>query len=150
MNQINDTSTLDKATAYIILRMGRLLRMDLSRTLQNAGVGITPEQWFILFRLYEQDGLSQSDLADKLLNDHPNITRLVDALEAGAYIRRDNDPEDRRRYLLRLTATGRQLVENLFPVVIARRQELFNGLDEQAIEQLHATLKVIEQNLIQS
>ena len=76
MNRINDTSTLDKATAYSILRMSRLLRMDLSRTLQNAGVGITPEQWFILFRLYEQDGLSQSDLADKLLNDHPNITRL--------------------------------------------------------------------------
>ncbi len=149
MNRINDTNTLDKATAYIILRMGRLLRMDLSRTLQNAGVGITPEQWFILFRLYEQDGLSQSELADKLLNDHPNITRLVDALEAGAYIRRDSDPEDRRRYVLRLTTAGRQVVENLFPSVIKRRQQLFKGLDEQMIEQLHATLKVIEQNLVQ-
>lgn len=148
MDRIHDTNTLDKATAYAILRMGRLLRMDLSRTLQHAGVEITPEQWFILFRLYEQDGLAQSELADKLLHDHPNITRLVDALEASALIRRDNDPEDRRRYLIRLADPGRALVEKLFPVVIARRQQLFNGLDEQAIEQLHATLKTIEQNLM--
>lgn len=148
VDRITDTNTLDKATAYVILRMGRLLRMDLSRTLQHAGVEITPEQWFILFRLYEQDGLAQSELADKLLHDHPNITRLVDALEASALIRRDNDPEDRRRYLVRLTDPGRALVEKLFPVVIARRQQLFQGLDEQAIEQLHATLKIIEQNLM--
>lgn len=148
MDRINDTNTLDKATAYVILRMGRLLRMDLSRTLQQAGVDITPEQWFILFRLYEQDGLAQSELADKLLHDHPNITRLVDALEASGLIRRDNDPEDRRRYLIRLTDPGRALVEKLFPLVIARRQQLFKGLDEQAIEQLHATLKTIEQNLM--
>jgi MarR family transcriptional regulator, transcriptional regulator for hemolysin len=147
MNRLSDTTTLDKATAYVILRLGRLLRNDLSRTLINAGVEITPEQWFILFRLYEQAGLSQSDLADKVLHDHPNITRMIDALEARVLIRRDNDPEDRRRYVLQLSDAGRQLVEQLFPLVIARRQQLFRGLDEQAIEHLHATLKVIEQNL---
>lgn len=148
MNRISDTNTLDKATAYAILRMGRLLRMDLSRTLQRAGAEITPEQWFILFRLREQDGLSQSDLADKLLHDHPNITRMVDALEASSFIRRDNDPEDRRRYLIHLTANGRALVEKLFPVVIERRHQIFQGLTEEAIEQLHVTLKKLEENLV--
>ena len=148
MNRIRDTRTLDKATAYVILRMGRLLRMDLSRTLQSAGVEITPEQWFILFRLYEQDGLSQSDLADKLLQDHPNITRMVDALVANGFIRRDDDPEDRRRYLLHLSNDGRSLVEKLFPLVVERRQQLFAGIEEQAIEQLHTTLQQIEKNLV--
>ncbi len=147
MNRINDISTLDKATAYVILRMGRLLRFDLSRTLQEAGAEITPEQWFLLFRLHEQDGLSQSDLADKVLNDHPNITRMIDALEAKAIIQRDNDPSDRRRYQLHLTEAGRSLVAGLFPAVVEARQRVFQGIDAQEIEQLHATLEKIEQNL---
>ena len=159
MERISDTHTLDQATAYVILRMGRLLRMDLHRTLRNAKhetrigenqVEITPEQWFILFRLYEQDGLSQSDLADKLLQDHPNITRMIDALEAKTIIRRDNDPEDRRRYVLHLSEEGRRLVERLFPVVVARRMQIFNGIAAEEIEQLHATLNVIEKNLLDS
>lgn len=73
---------------------------------------------------------------------------MIDALEAKAIIRRDNDPEDRRRYQLQLTVAGRSLVDDLFPRVIEARKRLFQGIADQEIEQLHATLEKIEGNLL--
>jgi len=112
------------------------------------GAPISPEQWFLLFRLYERPGQAQSDLADRDLQDHPNITRLVDALEQRALVERTPDPDDRRRSLVSLTAAGRQLMESLLPQVVAERRRIFRGLSATELETLVTLLHTIERNLL--
>src|SRR5688572_15254749 len=102
-NHIYNLSSLDKAVAYKIQRTARLLRLHLIKFLQDAGTDITPEQWFILFRLHENEGQSQGELADKDLQDHPNITRMLDMLEKRQLVIRTADPQDRRKFLIFLT-----------------------------------------------
>ena len=149
-DHIHDLGSLDNATAYVIQRTARLLRFHLIKFFRDKGVDITPEQWFILFRLYEKDGQSQGQLADKDLNDHPNITRLLDALEKRGFVSRTADPQDRRKHLIYLTEHGRDFMEDLFPEVIATRQQIFNGLTQEDIDTLKATLAIIEQNVLTS
>jgi DNA-binding MarR family transcriptional regulator len=148
--QISDTSSLDKATAYLIHRMARLLRFNLSKFFEQAGVEITPEQWFLLFRLHEKEGQAQAELADKSLNDHPNVTRMLDALEKRRLISRAADPEDRRKSLIFLTEEGRALMARLFPLAIEERRRVFRGLSQQELDLFEAILRRIEQNILEA
>ncbi|HXV44015.1 MAG TPA: MarR family transcriptional regulator [Anaerolineae bacterium] len=145
---IYDISSLDKAIAYKIQRTARLLRLHLTKFLQEAGTDTTPEQWFILFRLYEQDGQSQGELADKDLQDHPNVTRMLDALEKRNLVVRQADPHDRRKSLVFLTEAGKQLLAQLFPLAIEERKKVLNGLRPQEINLFTDVLRKIEINIL--
>lgn len=145
---IFDVSSLDKAIAYKIQRLARLLRLHLVKFLQEAGADITPEQWLILFRLHEQDGLSQGELADKDLHDHPNVTRMLDALEKRALVVRRPAPDDRRKSLIFLTDTGREILAQVLPKTIEERKKVLNGLTAQEINQFTDVLKKIEANIL--
>lgn len=145
---LDDTSSLDNAVAYIIHHTSRILRFHLAKFFQNQGVDISPEQWFILFRLYERPGQSQGELADRDLHDHPNITRLLDALERRKLVYRAADPGDRRRSLVSLTEEGQQTMERLLPLVVEERKRLFAGLTPEEIAAFVSTLRRIEANLV--
>ncbi len=147
-HHIYDISSLDKAIAYKIQRLARLLRLHLVKFLQEAGADTTPEQWFILFRLYEQDGQSQGELADKDLQDHPNVTRMLDALEKRQLVVRRAAPFDRRKSLIFLTEAGRQLLAQILPLAIEERKKVLNGLTSQEINTFTDLLKKIEHNIL--
>ncbi len=147
MNRHDDTSSLDNATAYVILRTARLLRFNLDKTLDRAGANISPEQWFILFKLWSKPGVPQNALTDPVLNDEPNITRLLRSLEQQGLVARVTDDEDKRRRLVSLTDEGCALVKDLFPTVIETRKAVFEGISEREIETLVALLHRVEENL---
>jgi DNA-binding MarR family transcriptional regulator len=140
--------SLDQAIAYKIHRLARLLRVHLNQMFQQDGLDIGMEQWLILVRLHENPGLSQSELADKALNDHPNITRLVDQLEKRGWVQRTADMTDRRRHLVSLTKAGHAQVEHFQPQIIAERNRIFAGFSSLEIDQLLVMLERIEQTLI--
>lgn len=145
-DHIHNLSSIENATAYIILRTARLLRFNLAKTMGEHG--ISPEQWFILFKLYERPGRSQKELADPNLNDHPNITRMVDTLESSGFLIRTQDPADRRRHLLYLTDKGHTFMETMRPTIVKERQKLFSGISDAEIDQLLSILARIDQNVV--
>ena len=148
MDHIHNVTSINNATAYRIHHTARLLRYSLNRFFQRHEVEISLEQWFILFRLYERDGQAQSDLADKDLNDHPNITRLIDALQKRELVRREADPDDRRKSLVCLTDQGRTFMETMIPLVIDERKRIFTGISNEEIEQFLQILEKIEANVL--
>ena len=77
------------------------------------GRGTTRAQWIVLFRLRQQEGLSQVDLAEVLELQPISLVRLLDRLVEHGLLERRHDPRDRRANRLFLTATGRQLVDDL-------------------------------------
>ncbi len=58
--------------------------------------GLTVTQLRLLFRVAEQEGLSNAELADRLLVTRPSVSALLDRLERGGFIRREVSPNDRR------------------------------------------------------
>lgn len=72
-------------------------------------MGLTYPQYLALLALWEQDGLSVSELGERLFLDSGTLTPLLKRLEAAGLISRLRDAADERRVLIRLTADGRHL-----------------------------------------
>ena len=85
-----------------LVESSRLLRNYIDQ--RAKGRGTTRAQWIVLFRLRQQEGLSQVDLAEVLELQPISLVRLLE---------RRHDPRDRRANRLFLTASGRQLVDDL-------------------------------------
>lgn len=135
---------LENAIAYRVVHAARVLRLHLSRFLEDQQVGIGPEQYFVLYKVCERPGCGQVDLTDAVLADYPNVTRLVDGLVSRGLLTRRHDPTDRRRRMLELTVAGANLMESLMPRVVAERHALFRGIERTKITSLIGTLDALE------
>lgn len=72
--------------------------------------GLKPAQLDVLMNLYRHPGMSQHDLARKLLVGRSNITMLLPQLEKRELVSREVDGKDRRIMRLTLTAGGEALL----------------------------------------
>jgi DNA-binding MarR family transcriptional regulator len=77
---------------------------------------LKPGQLDVLMNLYRQPGLSQHELARKLLVGRSNITMLLPQLERRALVRRESDGKDRRILRLFLTQSGEALLTEALKV----------------------------------
>jgi len=137
--------TLDNSLGFIISRTSMRYKNELGRRLKSFDV--TPEQWVTLHRLREQDGLTQKELADRIFKDQPTITRILDKLEQKQLIRRSANPEDRRVFRINLTDQGGNLLEQLMTVSLQVREDACQGVTDQELTALKATLNKIWSNL---
>jgi DNA-binding MarR family transcriptional regulator len=138
--------SFDESLGFIINRTARRLKYELYQAFKASGYNITPEQWAILNRLWEQDGLSQVELADRTFKDKPNVTRMLDVLERRGLIVRQPDEEDRRAYKVYLTEAGRQLEKELIPLAAGVLERGQKNLTDDDIEYLRRALNLIYSN----
>lgn len=82
-----------------------------------ADFGITRPQYNVLriLRGVYPDGHPRREIAARLLASAPDVTRLVDRLEAQGLVKRDGVQEDRRISLARITKSGLRLLEEIHP-----------------------------------
>jgi len=124
--------------------------VETSRLLRNyidhraKGRGTTRAQWIVLFRLRDQEGLSQVDLADVLELQPISLVRLLDRLVEHGLLERRHDPKDRRANRLFLTAAGRQLVDDLDSLRDQNAIDVTRGLSAEAIETSLRTLQEVK------
>src|SRR5713226_834828 len=64
-------------------------------------------QWSVLRVLWEQEGLSQVDLAERMRVEKASLTSVLDAMERRKLIVRRRNSEDRREVNINLSAYGR-------------------------------------------
>jgi DNA-binding MarR family transcriptional regulator len=72
-------------------------------------LGLTYPQYVAMLVLWERDGLTVSEIGERLYLDSGTLTPLLKRLEGAGYISRLRDAADERRVLIQLTATGRKL-----------------------------------------
>ena len=140
--------SVDRAYAYLILRTSRLLRFHFQAMTSALGIELSPEQWLILNRLTNLEGLRQSELIDATFKDRPNVSRMLASLERKGLIRRKTDSEDSRRYRVHLTAKGRELHERLVPSVKRERKRVYKGLSNTDFDAVKHVLDTIDNNVL--
>jgi DNA-binding MarR family transcriptional regulator len=85
------------------LAMGKIYRRHL------ADLGLTYPQYLVMLVLWEHDGLSVTELGDRLYLDSATLTPLLKRLQALGLLRRDRTARDQRRVVLTLTPSGQAL-----------------------------------------
>jgi DNA-binding MarR family transcriptional regulator len=94
----------------------------------------------LLTALSDFGPLAQHALADRLNLNRSHLVRYVDEIERRGLVRRDRDPEDRRRQRVDLTPSGRTLAERLQEVARRSQAEFLQVLSERERQTLIALL----------
>lgn len=102
---------------YLILAIQAEGERRLNEALRVRGVDLTATQSEVLEILAETGPLSQGELGGRLVCTKGNISRLIDRMAAKDMLRREPDPDDRRRVRIAPTDHGRALTEAAFGVV---------------------------------
>lgn len=125
-----------------LIESSRLLRNYIDQRAKRRGT--TRAQWIVLFRLRQQEGLSQVDLADVLELQPISLVRLLDRLVEHELLERRPDPNDRRANRLFLTAKGRQLVDDLDSLRDDIAANVLQDVSKSALESGMETLVAIK------
>jgi MarR family transcriptional regulator, organic hydroperoxide resistance regulator len=104
-----DTLSPDRVY-FRFIRLNHRLFGEMAQRLKPTGLSIP--QFDMLSTLSEQEGLSQSDLANRLYVTKGNVSGLVDRLVEAGFVERRSTPGDRRSHALFLTAAGRTAAES--------------------------------------
>jgi DNA-binding MarR family transcriptional regulator len=128
-----------------LVESSRLLRNYIDQRAKSRGT--TRAQWIVLFRLRDQEGLSQVDLADVLELQPISLVRLLDRLVEHGLLERQHDPRDRRANRLFLTAAGRQLVNDLDSLRDSIAQTVLQDVSSEAIQTTFETLRAIKDRI---
>ncbi len=128
-----------------LVESSRLLRNFIDHRAKARGT--TRAQWIVLFRLRQQEGLSQVDLADVLELQPISLVRLLDRLVEHGLLERRHDPKDRRANRLFLTESGKQLVDDLDSLRDAIATDVLRDVSEDSIKTSLAALREIKERI---
>lgn len=98
-----------------------------------------PHAWFeVLMRLSRSPGqqLTMSTLADQIALTTGGITRLIDRMETAGYVERSPCASDRRVSYAGMTESGRQVLQQAIPVVVANLREVFGDFAARELSTL--------------
>lgn len=121
-----DALLLDRQVCFPLYAASHLLNRLYRPVL--AGLGLTYPQYLAMLVLWEAQPQSVGALGERLHLDSGTLTPLLKRLEQAGLVRRDRDPADERRVLVRLTDAGCTLKTQAVPVP----STLARGLDLSA------------------
>ncbi|RBQ27194.1 MarR family winged helix-turn-helix transcriptional regulator [Arcobacter sp. CECT 9188] len=108
---------------------------------------ITPEQWSIIFRVVETEGLTQKELSDSTYKDQANITRTIDRLEKKGFIQRQSNKTDRRISNIYPTKKAKDIVDDIALCSLNFNEELTKDFSKDEKKQLVNLLNRVYKNL---
>jgi DNA-binding MarR family transcriptional regulator len=105
--------------------------------------GLTPQQYNVLriLRGSHPDPLPTLEIGERMIEQSPGITRLLDRLEAKGLVHRQRCTEDRRLVHCTITAAGLELLAGLDDAVDRCDEALVAALSADETEQLIALLE---------
>lgn len=103
---------------------------------------MTMSQGWVLVHLLRENGLRQSELAERLEVATVTTSKLIDRLEARGYVERRADPDDRRSNRVFATDQARAIVK-----ILTKTISDVDGIANEGIDmaELEATRKVLRQ-----
>ena len=143
--EITTTKVSAADLGHLLVEVSKLHRVYAHRALVE--LGVYRGQNFVLSALAEQDGLAQSELAEKLLVRPPTISNTLERMEAVGWIERRIDPQDRRISRVYLTEAGKSLHGAVSTLWTDLETSTFAGLDQEDMHRLWELLLQIGENL---
>jgi DNA-binding MarR family transcriptional regulator len=130
---------LEDSLGFQVRDLNRLMQRALAARL--APHGVAPGAWYFLRVLWEEDGLTQRELAARIGMQEPTAVIALRGMEEAGWITRIRSETDRRKAHVHLTPAGRALRETLLPEARAVIGEATRGLGAEETATLLALLR---------
>ncbi|WP_293799601.1 MarR family winged helix-turn-helix transcriptional regulator [uncultured Bosea sp.] len=104
---------LQSSVGYQLRMANRAMQRYLQSQIEPHGV--TLGMWYFLRALWQEDGLTQRELSQRIGTMEPTTLSALAAMERSGLVTRERDGTDRRKLNVRLTPKGHALKKNLIP-----------------------------------
>jgi len=141
MTQLVEPQTLD----FLLAQISRLHHYRAHSLLEKLGLyrGQPP----VLFALWEQDGLTHGELAQRLQITPATITRMIQRMEKAGFVQRKPDGNDQRISRVYLTEIGRDIRSQLQAIWDQMEVESFSGFSPEELLVVRRILLQVRDNL---
>jgi DNA-binding MarR family transcriptional regulator len=146
--EIRQTKPFASVEEEAFLNLGRTFQV-----LQEKVAGLlkehqlTPAQYNILriLRGAAPQGLTCSQASERMLTPDPDMTRLLDRMEARQLIGRERSREDRRVVVTRITKTGLDLAARIDQPLDEVLRRMFGHVGKHKLKDLIETLEILRE-----
>jgi len=125
-------------------KIGRMFQVMLQDDLKHLDID---RSFYPLLLIESGNGITQQELADKLLCDKVQVVRIVDYLSSNGYVERIQNPTDKRKYELTITEKARLALPEIKKTLDTVTNIAVKSLSEDQVHELRKMLIIIESNL---
>lgn len=111
-----------------LMRTADLIRRQAAALIEPHGITLQQFNVLRILRGAGDEGLPTLEVGERMIEQTPGVTRLLDRLEAKELVRRQRCPKDRRQHLCWITDKGLALLEKLDSVTEGSHEEALKGL----------------------
>jgi MarR family transcriptional regulator, transcriptional regulator for hemolysin len=137
-----------RTLGFLIHDVARLLRKRFEQRARD--LGLTRSQWQVLAWLSQHEGIHQNGLAELIEIEPITLARIVDRLAAPGLVERRPHPRDRRIRLLHTLPAAHGVLEQMWAIAAATREEALSAVPAGERERLMELLLSIKSNLIRA
>jgi MarR family transcriptional regulator, organic hydroperoxide resistance regulator len=137
---MNPESDVFRALGNVV----RVVRARMDRALQRSGLRLG--QYQVLRHLWDDDGLTPREIADRLTVEMPTVTRTVQRMVRDGLVERHAHPDDARSVRIYLTKRGLELRMQLAETVAEQTEHAMRGFAADERETFVAMLERISEN----
>ena len=130
--------TVQETISYLLVQICRAHRGFAESELEK--IGLHAGQEMFLLRLAEDEGQSQSQLAEKMCVQPPTINKMLSRMEAANLVERRMDAEDNRATRVYLTEQGHALQSSI--------ENVWRQLEEKTIASLTSDEQILLRRLL--
>lgn len=133
------------AAWFSIVRVYHKVVRKLERRLDGHGLALA--HFEMLVKLSMAEGMTQQELAARLLVTKGNVCVLLDRMESNGWVERREHPEDKRANRLFLTKQGRKLLDEALPEHLKLIKETLSVMSASQQKAVHDALDRVDQSI---
>ena len=141
IKQAKPFSSLEEEALLSLQRTADQLQWHASELLKPYGISPTQYNALRILRGAKDEGRSCGEIAERMINRDPDITRLIDRLGRRGLVQRAREEKDRRVVIARITPAGLELLKGLDRPVEQLTRKILGHLGNQRLTTL---IKLLE------
>ncbi|MDR1855995.1 MAG: MarR family winged helix-turn-helix transcriptional regulator [Desulfovibrio sp.] len=138
---------LEMSLGYMTITTNRLLRTLMRRSMQDAGLDVTAEQWGVLVHVWNRGQISQEELVASACVDKSSMSRILEMMRRKGLVSSSVDTRDRRRRMWRSTPKADAMQGRCAEVALGTLARAWAGIDDAEIAMCLSILARVKRTL---
>jgi DNA-binding MarR family transcriptional regulator len=144
------TKYAEETIGLLLVDGARLLRLQIDRALEGAGLGLTSGEARTLAYVARYPASRQAALAAQMNVEPMTLVTFLDRLESRGLVAREPDPTDRRAKIVQLASDAQPTLEQVLGVTRKVQDGALQDFRPEEVEMLRTLLKRMRANIASS
>lgn len=141
---------LEDSVNHRIATIATLLKRQVFRIIAQNNLEITPDQWVVIYCLWQENELSVGEISNRTKKDFANITRIIVKLEKLGYVKKVKSQKDSRSTNIHILPKADEVKDKLQNCWKESTELAMKGITENEQQFFLNIIKKIENNILEN